>query len=607
MYIKPADMVMHGFQVPNWLPFRYSFIFSFLVLVMAFRAFENLEGITFKNVGGVFLGLMLFLFWCEREDLEYFKDYIEKTTDEKKSVAIQGIWLSMIVVCLYFAFIYLVKKYGKTRLICISMTVIVCGELFLNAADTVDKINSDVVYSSYESYEPYLSQLRNAVDMMKDFDKAPFYRMEANFHRTVNDAIGSGYYGISHSSSVMNSKTLTALQKLGYAFGGHYVRYKGATPLTDSVFGIKYIMSKTGDTSNVDTSFRMPEQYKLTTSYKQGKTTFEFYKNPNSLGLGVVAKGDLSNVKLSEDNPFENQNKLFSAITGENKNYFNRLKIVDTEEQNLAIAPMEGGDNKYFQADESLDEVHKDYVVRMDRDSHLYMFFPADYKKGVNVWVKDNDEYLEGDTLMDYAGQFFEDDDYSILDLGKYSENQEVRVRVTIANDDKYAYWSDEIFCSFDYDSFAKKCNELQASTLDITKFEDTYIEGTVNAEADGQQMFTSIPYEDGWKVTVNGRNVTPSRCVEGLMMIPLEKGENKVTFKFAPDYFTLSIVITIVGILLVLFIFVVEYKKGKYMKIILAKMFGEKTSASNGEKAINGKEIETDIQVLKNENSDKN
>ena len=44
MYIKPADMAMHGFQVPNWLPYRYSFIFSFLMIVMAFRAFENLEG-----------------------------------------------------------------------------------------------------------------------------------------------------------------------------------------------------------------------------------------------------------------------------------------------------------------------------------------------------------------------------------------------------------------------------------------------------------------------------------------------------------------------------------------------------------------------------------
>lgn len=73
MYIKPADMAMHGFQVPNWLPYRYSFIFSFLMIVMAFRAFENLEGITAKNIGGIFFGLMVFLFWCERENYSHFQ------------------------------------------------------------------------------------------------------------------------------------------------------------------------------------------------------------------------------------------------------------------------------------------------------------------------------------------------------------------------------------------------------------------------------------------------------------------------------------------------------------------------------------------------------
>ncbi len=61
MYLKPLDMAMHGFQVPNWLPFRYSFVFSFIFIVMAAQAFDHLEGVTFKEIGGVFaaaLGLL---------------------------------------------------------------------------------------------------------------------------------------------------------------------------------------------------------------------------------------------------------------------------------------------------------------------------------------------------------------------------------------------------------------------------------------------------------------------------------------------------------------------------------------------------------------------
>ena len=41
MYVKPIDMLWHGGQVPNWLPYRYSFIISFILLTMAAIAFEN--------------------------------------------------------------------------------------------------------------------------------------------------------------------------------------------------------------------------------------------------------------------------------------------------------------------------------------------------------------------------------------------------------------------------------------------------------------------------------------------------------------------------------------------------------------------------------------
>ena len=113
-------MAMHGFQVPNWLPYRYSFIFSFLMIVMAFRAFENLEGITAKNIGGIFFGLMVFLFWCERENYSHFQLFETKTSETGDTTnVIQGIWVSMIALAAYFALIYLIKKYPKSKAVCI--------------------------------------------------------------------------------------------------------------------------------------------------------------------------------------------------------------------------------------------------------------------------------------------------------------------------------------------------------------------------------------------------------------------------------------------------------------------------------------------------------
>ena len=64
-----------------------------------------------------------------------------------------------------------------------------------------------------------------------------------------------------------------------------------------------------------------------------------------------------------------------------------------------------------------------------------------------------------------------------------------------------------------------------------------TYLEGTVNAENDGSVLFTTIPYENGWTITVNGKKVTAEKSLDSLITIPLEQGENKITMKFSPDY----------------------------------------------------------------------
>ncbi|MBO5448189.1 MAG: YfhO family protein [Ruminococcus sp.] len=580
MYIKPADMAMHGFQVPNWLPFRYSFIFSFMLLVMAFRAFENLDGITAKNIGGVFFGLMVFLFWCERENYGHFQLFRTKTAEDGEVYnVIQGIWVSMIALSAYFALLYLCKKYPRSKAVAISLTVLLGAELFANNIDTIDKIDEDVAYSKYTSYEPYMSELRNAVDMMKEYDSDPFYRMEATFHRTVNDAMGTGYNSVSHSSSTMNAPALKMLHQLGYAYGGHYTKYDGATFMTDALFDIRYLMDKTGDTSYVGTRVKVPEEYPIKTEYTDGASTFKFYENPNALGLGLVSSGDIESVELSDTNPFENQNMIFNALAGDTTPYFTKLDIINADMENVATSQLGDGHTRYYPADQSVAECHVDYVVRMDKDSDLYMYLPAKYERSCNVWIQREDEYVDGANQMDYAGQFFVGDNYSILNLGKFLQDEEIRIRITIANDENEAFWSDQLFYTFDYAAFSETCAQLKQRSIDITHFEDTELEGTVTSEKAGATLFTTIPDENGWIIEVNGKKVNPGKALNSLITIPLEKGENTVKMKFSPNYWRLSLVITFFGCVILLLLILFEYKRGKYMQKLLKKVSVQNTA----------------------------
>lgn len=608
MYIRPVDMIWHGFQMPNWLPFRYSFALSFVLLLMAYEAFENLRGIRAREIGGAFVGIMLYLFWCERENYGHFQIFESGVDENGESYAfIQGIWFAAIALAICFALLYLFRKYGNSKVLCIASALLVGLELTLNTMDTLDKIDKEVCYSTYSSYEPFMSNTKDAVEQMKQEDSSPFYRMEATFHRTVNDPIGTGYYGLSHSSSTMNSPALTLLKQLGFGYAGHSTKYEGATYITDSLFDIKYLMDKVDDDGgnefsnrypevknkgeNKDTTALIPDGYKKVKDIQEEGSLYTFYENPYAAGLGFACNESINNISMNDQNPFENQNIIYNAVSPYEEgyiDYFTRINPYGEETENVETALLTDGHTKYSKADKSIDECHVDYLVEMDKDSYLYMYLPTSYERSCNVWIQSEEKYNEGMEDMSYAGQFFEGDNYAIMNLGKYNAGDKLRVRITVANDDNEAYWIDTLFYSFDYDSFKSAAEQLKSKTWNLTEHDGNYVEGTVYAQSEGEVLFTTIPYENGWEITVNGKKAEINTALGTLITVGLEKGENTVTMKFSPDYFKASVVISLLGILILAWIFIFEYKNGKIIKKISFKEVKQTEFVSDYENDVN-------------------
>ena len=586
MYIRPIDMVWHGFQMPNWLPFRYSFLLSFILIMMAYETFQHLDGITNKEIGSSFFGLIAYLIWCERENYSHFQIF-DSTTDQSGNTHafIQGIWFSVIALVLCFGILYLFKKYKTSKVLCIITVMFISLELVINTMDSLSKIDTEVSYSSYSSYEPYMSNTKDAVNQLKETDTSPFYRMEATFHRTVNDPIGVGYYGVSHSSSTMNSSSLNTLKDLGFGYAGHSTKYTGATYITDAFFDIKYLMDKIDDDGNCEFLDRYPERsnkdnslalipkgYEKVKEVKEDGSTYSFYRNPYALGLGVRCNDIVEKIKMDQDNPFENQNMLFNTLKDDRTNfveYFERIKPYDSDTENIQTDAIDDGHTRYIPEDKTQGDAHVDYLVEMNRDSDLYMYLPTSYERECNVWVLNEKDYESNHDNMDFAGQYFNGDDYSIMNLGEFRKGDKVRVRITIANDDNEAFWKVPLFYSFNYESFVKDVSEIQQKSLEITEFEGSYIEGNVSNAVENDVLLTSIPYENGWEITVNGKKVDVKTSIDSLITIPLEKGNNVITLEFKPAYFTLGKIISLIGLLIVLVIFIFEYRDGMIIKRI--------------------------------------
>ncbi len=546
MYMSTVDLVWHGLQVPNWLPYRYSFTFSFIMLVMGALTFERLQGITRKELAGSALALILFAFWVSRQ--EY--DGVD---------LVLSVWYTVL-----FTFVYALLtrfiKYGTTAVrtvLVYVMGVLVVGELFGTTLATFYSINEDVVYSKYSSYNRYITLGRDTVDMIykaDPFDESGFYRIEKNYHRTVNDALAMGSFGISHSSSTLNAAPIQFLRRMGFSYGGHYIKYKGSTYVTDAILGIKYVMDKekkenAGDGIPKDKSYE-----KLLLTNEDNEDIFAVYENPYALPVAFMADESIKDITFDLDDPFKNQNKLLSHIVGnEDKRYFHEVFVARTVPENVRQTSY-GAHTKYVPVDDSKN-AHIEFFVEAPTSDMMYFYMPSSYERKVNLWL--NKEFL------DY---YFEGGNMCIQTLGRFEPHEEFSFIVTVTEEKKEVLFKDKIFCYLDEELFRSDIEKIKEQGMKVTSFKEDHLTGTVNAVKDGV-LFTTISYEPGWIIKVDGKKVEPVKLCDALIGIDLTAGEHEIDMRFVPKGFNTGLLLTAAGLISIILLFVIESLDRKAQK----------------------------------------
>lgn len=529
MYLSTIDIAWHGFQVPNWLPYRYSFVFCFIMLIIAAEAFENLEGITFREIAASYFAIILFLFYVEGKNYAHIP-------------AIGTVLLSVFAFTVYFIAVSQLKK-RPTLTNSIIVFIFVCVEMFTVSLDTLDRIDNDVVYSKFSSYQNYIKNGRAVVDTIEEIDKG-LYRSEKTFHRTVNDPMAFGLKGISHSSSTMNSPTIELLRKLGFSSRGHYTKYNGATEVTDAIFGIKYILNQNA------------KIYEYNFKFKQNG--IEVYENPNALSIGYMVNNNIRTVNINDINPFENQNDLINGMIGTDgaDSVFKRIYVDYINYENITVE--NAGDHIKFSPTVQGLNAHVEYRITAPTDDIIYVFFPSNYERTMNLWV--NNEFIS---------VYYETDNYCIMPIGKFNAGEIISIITTPTKEDLYMI--EQCFYYLDKTTFDKAISQLKENQWNITKHTDTYLEGEITAQ-ENQVMFTSIPYEKGWTIKVDGRKVEPVILADALIGINVPEGTHTVTMKFMPNYFITGIIISCAGVILLIGVIMLERRSKRKTKDKLEK-----------------------------------
>ncbi|WP_099224967.1 YfhO family protein [Listeria costaricensis] len=251
------NLIWHAMTPPTWFPYRFSFLFSFTIIVMAFILFQRLDA---KDRKWIFLS---FIAWFALLVMEYV--FQSGTVNLKLFIG-----NAMLLVAFTTVLLLLLTYPSKRKLLTFALAFLVFADMTSNGLLISRKLDKQFTYKDYSAVQ--LNQ--KADNIVKGIQKNDdsFYRMALNFDQYENNGYLYQANTISHNSSMLAEDLAKTMRQFGYSTQpeNRKIISNGGTVLSDSILGVKY---------QID-----PANYKQAKSDKVGN--YYVYENPSALPLG---------------------------------------------------------------------------------------------------------------------------------------------------------------------------------------------------------------------------------------------------------------------------------------------------------------------------------
>lgn len=600
-----VNKIWHMGQMPLGFFYRFSWLFSFFMLVLAFQALK--KGIEVSKKGKV-ISLILLLLACSYLSNTTFA-YIKQLQPETFTLIISGhlqliALFTIINACII---LYLYWKLSKeniekkvTRviltavLLLVSAILAVKGFLFSQVYLTfftyvfvifsikpkMSKLAVVLLYGMtfFElGYNAYLSQVgfyyndvdqfvdattsvKRVTDYVKNHADTKFYRMASTFAYSRTSPSLLTYPGLENFSSTQEKSTIDHFSYMGNIGGYFSTIYANGTPLTDALYGVRYYMDFKDDTDKQ----KEPQPGKMNFTRYTNRYDMERYftekvyederyvvrENPNSFSIAYGTNNLLSDLKFNRDDAVNNQNRILNAMQGVAVgsagyvDYFTPLGFNDIEVENVEVVKenKDSGEYIYRRKDNSKEGVIR-YKFTPQSDNTYYLFSPQTLtgKNGYTVSVN-------GDLLSNLI-VFSQRQIWQITDRTSQKESV-IEFRFQFDDIDL----SHLVLYRADVEKIKEVLDSRKSQELNVEQFSNTHLVGKVNITDESTVMMTSIPYNEGWKIEVDGKTVETKKSWDSFLSFPISQGKHKVEFFFKQKWSTLGLVLSVLS-LIVLFI----------------------------------------------------
>lgn len=525
--INQLNYIWHGMSTPAMVYYRWSFIFSFVLVVLAYRAFTLIDSFSKKTF--IFASILMVLYL----GCAFF-------LQRKLSVAITA--AGALVIIVGFA-LYRAGKM-KQRVLSVLLCLFVVCEMTLSAYYGVTIVKSTSLENYPENYEQVMELASVAQEKSGD---DIIYRTEFMTTNTLNDGDVYSLYSLTTFNSMVDDSFTDFFSEFGLASskGNNRYAYLENTPVANLFLNLKYLISRSEDDTAKCTEY-------LSVVATADECTL--YENTAYVPMGFMTQKSLQEYELHEKSYLSvwAQNDIFRLATGIEEPVLVEIEPVEEPALSDEITLREGFTHKYYcDFSEYEEETVLTFDYELPEDGSYYGCFYSSSVDDVQLIVNgDEENALTLDQNFAY-----------IAALGEYNKGDKLTAKISCEAGKTSAVSA--YFVRLDEEVFEEGVEILSESTMKTTQWSDRGLKGTITAQEDGL-FYTSVLYSDGFKAYVDGEEVEITPVGDSLIAFELTAGEHEIELKFTPVGLYAGIGISALGLVLFVILGIVSIKRRK-------------------------------------------
>ncbi|MCM1158758.1 MAG: YfhO family protein [Bacteroidales bacterium] len=514
---QQLNYIWHGFHNQYGIPNRFAFLYIFVLLIMAYEVYLKRRDIRFPMVVGAYLVSMLFVVYCY---------YHAETVYELRTYVLSAVILTVYLVL--FALYLGIPERKKLPLYL--LTAVAVLEVVVNGLFGFGQVGSsepDYYYGATETFET----LKNRVEEKED----GFFRADILEPLFVDEATWYNLKSVGIFGSTVRGELVDIMGRLGFYTGANEYLYYGATPVTNALFGVKYVYTREGDFVNVDM-----EPYDT-------EENISVHKNSYTLPVAYMVNQEILDFETLDNGPFTVQNELCGALSGVEPIFCSIYDDMKAEAYgtNVEVTMTDAYNVSYTKANGS---ARADMIYTVPYDMDLYVSCKGNNVHKIALLI-DGDEVA----FDRYQGQLFR--------VGKVKAGQLVDIQFVLNDGEDL---SGDLYCypmEFIEEQFLSFYRVLEDRGMQVEKFGNTRIEGKISVKEDGVLM-TSIPYDEGWSIYANGEEMDACMLLDGFLGTELPEGDYTIKMVYRCPGLLKGFATTIMGIFFFWLICTVEKRQ---------------------------------------------